>query len=236
MKYEPLGSYLSNLSKSTNELTLKFREIEAILDAKLPMSASTYREWWANQASGSQAQSWLGVGFVVDSVDLNRKLVYFCRDFTSRAKANSGGRKSKGIAAVKVSTAKPASENVLRRAGFKRVGEWTLSDDGIQLTGNISDEPSVYAHVVDGGVYYVGSTTMGLKKRMYFYERPGKGQKTNLRINPLIADQLRSGKKVWLLAANPGQSTWNRLPVDLVPGLEAGLLKKLNLPWNIRGR
>ena len=135
MKYEPLGSYLSSLSKSTNELTLKFREIEAILDAKLPMSASTYGEWWANQAYGSQAPSWLGVVFVVNSVDLNRKLVHFRRDSTARAKANSGGRKSRRNAAVKVSTVKPASENVLRRAGFKRVGEWTLIDGGIHLTG-----------------------------------------------------------------------------------------------------
>lgn len=49
-----------------------------------------------------------------------------------------------------------------------------------------------------------------------------------------IEEQLSTGKEVELLTASPGQSTWNRLLVDLLPGLEAGLLKSLSPPWNKR--
>ena len=79
MKYEPLADYLAQLPVSRHELTLRFAEIEEIIGAKLPKSASTYREWWANQGYGSQAPYWQGAGFVVDGVDLARKIVRFRR-------------------------------------------------------------------------------------------------------------------------------------------------------------
>ena len=81
MKYEPLQKHLSGLPEATTELNIQFREIEAIIGASLPPSASTHRPWWGNERdpSRSQAASWLGAGFVVDGVDLQRKLVRFCR-------------------------------------------------------------------------------------------------------------------------------------------------------------
>lgn len=84
-------------------------------------------------------------------------------------------------------------------------------------------------------VYYIGTATMGLRKRMYSYSKPGKSQKTSIRINGLIKDELEAGNIVELIAAFPDPTTWNGLPVDQVTGLEAGLIKKFAPPWNKRG-
>lgn len=80
MKYEPLGDYLAGLPASQSEVSLRFTEIEKILGAKLPPSASTYRQWWENQEGGSRAPHWRAAGFAVDSVDLRRKMVRFRRN------------------------------------------------------------------------------------------------------------------------------------------------------------
>lgn len=127
------------------------------------------------------------------------------------------------------------NENVLLEAGFRKVGDWQLEGGKIALAGDIPKEPAVYAHVIDGHVYYIGSATMGLKKRLYFYAKPGVSQRTSLRVNALIADALAAGKRAWVLAAFPEASVWNSLPVCFVTGLEAGLVKELRPPWNKRG-
>ena len=74
MKYAPLQEHLKALPASKKGVTLRFEEIEKLIKAKLPKSASEYQEWWANQSYGSQAPAWLGAGFVVESVDVGRKL------------------------------------------------------------------------------------------------------------------------------------------------------------------
>jgi len=76
---------------------------------------------------------------------------------------------------------------------------------------------------------------MGLKKRLYFYGKPGSTQRTSIRINGLIKKELKAGRKVELIAAFPEPSTWNGLPVDCVTGLESGLIKQYCPPWNMRG-
>ena len=86
MKYAPLRSFFEKLSVSKRHVSLRFDEIEEILNARLPKSAFEYREWWANQSYGSQAPSWRDAGFMVDGVDLKRKLVRFRRDAEPKAK------------------------------------------------------------------------------------------------------------------------------------------------------
>ena len=83
--------------------------------------------------------------------------------------------------------------------------------------------------------FNIGSATRGLKKRLYFYQRPGVTQQTSIRINALIKEELAAGRKVWVIAAFPDPTGWNGLPVDTVTGLEAGLLRRLAPPWNKRG-
>lgn len=71
MKYLPLKSYLAALAAEVKEQILTFRQIEEIIGASLPKSATDYQQWWGNQTDSKnrpQAAAWLDAGFVVDSV------------------------------------------------------------------------------------------------------------------------------------------------------------------------
>ena len=85
MKYAALGEHLKSLPGKTGDVTLRFDEIEKLIGAKLPKSAHTYREWWANQDGGSGARHWRAAGFEVESVDLGREIVHFRRSGAARA-------------------------------------------------------------------------------------------------------------------------------------------------------
>ena len=79
-KYEPLGVYLAGLNRLEAEILLTFEQIETIIGAKLPHSAHQYRPWWANhQRAGTGATHWLEAGFKVRTVDMEQKVVTFCR-------------------------------------------------------------------------------------------------------------------------------------------------------------
>ena len=180
MKYAPLRTYLETLSASRSGISLRFEEIETILKARLPKSALEYRQWWANQSSGSRAPSWLGAGFVVDGVDLNRRSVTFLRD-ASAARRRKRALTKKKKKSVKRLDAEPVHESVFLDAEFKQFGNWEIREGSIYLAGDIPIEPAVYAHVTDEQVCYIGSATSGLKKRLYFYQRPGVTQRTSMR-------------------------------------------------------
>ena len=70
-KYAPLEEFLR--SSGTDEITLAFKEIEAILGQPLPRSARDHRPWWSNPTdirSTSQQSAWLNAGYRVASVSL----------------------------------------------------------------------------------------------------------------------------------------------------------------------
>jgi len=70
-----LGRYLKAVSPELAEHTVTFAEIENVVGGPLPDSAYTFRQWWANQASGDyrpQARTWLEAGFEIGSVKLDR--------------------------------------------------------------------------------------------------------------------------------------------------------------------
>ena len=234
MKYAPLEDYLKRLPAKQTEIALRFGEIERIIGAKLPKSAFTYREWWANQQDGSRAPHWRAAGFSVEAVDLSSKIVRFAR--TGKAGQPPVARRAKKRMAKPRTTAKkPIKAEKLINAGFKSYGGWALTDDGINFKGKLPREPGVYAHIVDGDVYYIGRSLKGFRHRMGHYRKPGPTQSTSIRINGLIKTALKSGKTVETLAAFPEPTTWNTLPVDVVSGLETGLVAKLRPPWNKQG-
>lgn len=230
MKYAALGEHLKSLPGTKGDVTLRFEEIEKLIGAKLPKSARTYREWWANQDGGSRAPHWRAAGFEVDSVDLGRGLVRFRRTGMKSMSTKATTKASKTAARPNA----PHQETLLK-AGFRKVGAWTLRGDAIVLGGDVPKETATYAVVVNEYVQYIGSATMGLKKRVYFYDKPGKTQRTSIRVNALIKDRLIAGDTVELIAAFPESTSWQGLPVDVVTGLEHGLIKKFCPPWNKRG-
>ena len=78
-KYDPLYEWLmSKTNAGEVVVSTTFGEIEEILRVPLPPSARTYREWWANDETHSQAiGGWMAAGWKVDNVSLNFGQVTF---------------------------------------------------------------------------------------------------------------------------------------------------------------
>jgi len=71
-KYDPLADYLTRLSKRRTRLT--FAEIERILDASLPASASRHPGWWSGNSAVWLYSGWRAIP------ELRKKRVVFVRD------------------------------------------------------------------------------------------------------------------------------------------------------------
>lgn len=75
-KYTGLKIYLSE--SIDEQVVLSFSEIEHVIGTALPNSAYVHSAWWAN-GGHSQANTWLGAGYKVSLVDLNKKEVVFSK-------------------------------------------------------------------------------------------------------------------------------------------------------------
>jgi hypothetical protein len=125
---------------------------------------------------------------------------------------------------------------VLVDAGFTRLGAWTLDSEGrIALDTPAPRDPGVYAFVVDGLIKYVGVSRAGIRSRMSNYRLGQTGQKTSARVNLIINEHAAAGTLVEVYVAMPPALEWNGLPVITSAGLEAGLIKMIQPPWNKMG-
>lgn len=128
------------------------------------------------------------------------------------------------------------TEALLSGAGFEKSSRWVLSSDGLlKLERPLPKSPGVYSMVKNRKALYVGLASMGLAKRFYFYARPGKTQKTSLRINALLRQEVAAASIIDIYTATPPNLEWSGLPVSGIAGLELGLIEAYVLPWNIRG-
>jgi hypothetical protein len=124
----------------------------------------------------------------------------------------------------------------LIEAGFNRSGDWNIGgDEKLRLAGDIPANKGVYVFTSGEIAQYVGVASMGLKRRMYLYKRPGAKQSTNIRINASIRSELHAGGSVSVYTAIPPDFKWNGLTVNGRAGLEIGLIEAFHLPWNVRG-
>jgi len=80
-KYIPLEKYLRDLPESQREVTLRFEEIERILNVKLPSSSHEDRRWWDKEKEGNHvsARSWSNAGWKIEGLDVNEKWVKLVR-------------------------------------------------------------------------------------------------------------------------------------------------------------
>ena len=80
-KYTPLENYLRDLPKNKREVTLRFEQIERILNDKLPVSAYEDHRWWEHETEGNHvnARSWTNAGWKIESLDVNKKRVKLVR-------------------------------------------------------------------------------------------------------------------------------------------------------------
>jgi hypothetical protein len=125
------------------------------------------------------------------------------------------------------------SWEVLLRAGFHFLGEWTQDpESAIRLDTKAPAQPGVYAFVVEDKVAYVGLTNDGLRTRLDQYRRGHQGQRTSARVNKLIGKTLADGQRVKVLVATPERLEWHGLPVSTAAGLEVGLIQMIRPAWN----
>lgn len=128
------------------------------------------------------------------------------------------------------------SWEVLLRAGFQLLGEWTQEPvSAIKLDAKAPTEPGVYAFVLDDVVAYVGLTNSTLRTCLDQYRRGHAQQRTRARVNKLISNALANGQRVKVLVATPEPDEWHGLPVITAAGLEAGLIHMIRPAWNIVG-
>jgi len=80
-KYIPLEHYLRDLSATQREVTLRFEQIEKILNDKLPSSAYEDRRWWDHETEGNHVnkRAWSNAGWKVANLDVNKKWVTLVR-------------------------------------------------------------------------------------------------------------------------------------------------------------
>ncbi|MBI1651389.1 GIY-YIG nuclease family protein [Hyphomicrobium sulfonivorans] len=125
---------------------------------------------------------------------------------------------------------------VLVDAGFEKVGTWVGDGvGGIALDTGAPRDAGVYAFVVQGLIKYVGVSRAGIRTRMANYRVGQKGQRTSARVNQIINEHVAAGTVVEVYVATPPALQWNGLPVVTAAGLEAGLIKMIQPPWNKAG-
>lgn len=128
------------------------------------------------------------------------------------------------------------SLRTLIERGFVRSGQWSLDPSrSLRLSGSLPDNPGVYAFVLDCVFQYVGVASKSLARRLYHYTRPGSSQRTNLRLNSMIRSKLADQGKIDVYTAQPPDLEWMGWKISGPEGLEAGIIKNFQLPWNLRG-
>jgi hypothetical protein len=151
------------------------------------------------------------------------------------ASTGAAALKPKSSIRVAASPKPPLTVETLLAGGFKLSSRWLLSVEGdLKLDPPLPKEVGVYAFVKKGAALYVGVATMGLAKRIYFYAKPASTQTTSQRLNKILKTELGQSEKIDIYTAIPPDQDWNGLPVHGAAGLELGLIKKYELPWNKR--
>jgi hypothetical protein len=124
----------------------------------------------------------------------------------------------------------------LLKAGFIHSGSWKLNDDGRAYPCVERERRAgVYVYALDGEICYIGSAQRGLQSRFKHYETTER-LRTAMRIRNEITPLLQAGHQVEIYTICPPAIEWKNLPIDLIAGLEEGLIRNFNPKWNRRGR
>jgi len=80
-KYLPLEDWFRKQPASAKQLKLTFAQVEEILGAPLPASATKLKTWWTNVQPKIQSHrtAWLNHGWKVSEFDLEARRVKFVR-------------------------------------------------------------------------------------------------------------------------------------------------------------
>ena len=123
--------------------------------------------------------------------------------------------------------------------GFEPVRSWQLEEDVLlhNLTRHTDATEILYAFVIGDQVMYIGKSVKTLAQRMYGYQRPGSTQRTNVANHNKLRERLTNGDQIEILVFVDNEHKTHRgFPISLAAGMEDGLIKKFNPPWNHLGR
>jgi hypothetical protein len=127
---------------------------------------------------------------------------------------------------------------LLEEAGFGQAGNWRLDPRlGVRLDGDVPRSAGVYAIAVAGEVRYVGAAQRGLHKRFQKYRNPNSTGGVAVRLRSLIEEALQDND-VSVLVFVPAETTEQSrigLPLNVIAGLEEGLIQEFRPLWNRRG-
>lgn len=130
--------------------------------------------------------------------------------------------------------------NVLIGAGFAHVATWRRDPaGGVSFQGQFPPCPGLYLFVEGEVIQYVGSASDGLHRRMGSYQRRQNGRPSPRPVHAALTASVMRGASIAVfvkVVADSEQCEWNGLPLDILLGVEAALIKKLAPPWNRRGR
>ncbi len=184
--YYQLYDYLRAVGQ--DKVSIPFSELEAILGFALPMSAYTYRAWWAN-GGHSQANTWLRAGYKVDGVDFSGQVVMFSRTYINIPYVVEY-KKTQLASAIRTEALaiNPESETVMACGYEFHFVQYLIpkcdtkgnilkyypqnkynNEKGLPLSYhgkgafcrfsiNAGDWPGVYLWVIDGQIIYIGET------------------------------------------------------------------------------
>jgi hypothetical protein len=126
----------------------------------------------------------------------------------------------------------------LVEAGFEHIGYWKSDRDvEVRFDDEVPADAGVYAIAVGDEVRYIGAAQRGLRKRFAKYKYPRTTGSVAVRLRRCIKEALQ-GSRVSVLAFIPREPSFEcraGLPINVVAGLEEGLIRDLRPAWNRRG-
>lgn len=95
-KYDKLGQHLA--AQVTDEVPMRFSDIERVIGAKLPPRAQLHRAWWSNNAANNvMTQVWLDAGFRSERVDIEGRTLVFKRVERATERQTKMSEPAKGV-------------------------------------------------------------------------------------------------------------------------------------------
>ncbi len=125
--------------------------------------------------------------------------------------------------------------SLLIKFGFMHAGSWKLVENKLQLELNdlSNTSPALYTFVKETQVLYIGKTALTLKQRMYQYSHPGPTQKTNIRNNYTLTQELTTTSEIEIMSwSDPDPRIDGEYFLDKAAGYEVALIRKFQPPWN----
>lgn len=118
-------------------------------------------------------------------------------------------------------------------AGFVHAGCWTKHEFTLELD---LGKPGIYALVIDDEIKFIGKTEQDLEVRLRSHRRRAEDAEATRR-KPLhfrLAETIYGNRavEIYVLLCADQVAMWRGLPVDVLSGLEAALIRQLDPPYN----